>query len=79
VLADNDLVLDYASTRPLESGLATFGLKEIPEIVLREVNNRITYSYVKQWKETIILFENEVITEADYPIRKDWRFIDRQQ
>lgn len=37
------------------------------------------YFYFKQWKETTIPFENEKITEADYPIRENWRLINRQQ
>jgi putative sugar O-methyltransferase len=37
------------------------------------------YFYFKQWKETIIPFENEAITEADYPIPEYWRLIHRQQ
>lgn len=30
------------------------------------------YFYFKQWKESIIPFENVKITENDYPIRNDW-------
>ena len=37
------------------------------------------YFYFKQWKETIIPFENVAITEADYPVCDDWRLINRQQ
>lgn len=37
------------------------------------------YFYFKQWKETVIPFENEKITEADYPVRESWRLIYRQQ
>ena len=36
------------------------------------------YFYFKQWKETTIPFENETITEADYPVRDNWRLINRQ-
>ncbi len=38
-----------------------------------------SYFYFKQWKETTIPFENETVTEADYPVRDDWRLINRQQ
>ena len=37
------------------------------------------YFYFKQWKETTIPLENETVTEADYPVRDDWRLINRQQ
>ena len=37
------------------------------------------YFYFKQWKETVIPFENERITEADYPVRENWRLINRQE
>jgi hypothetical protein len=37
------------------------------------------YFYFKQWKETTIPFENERVTEADYPISENWRLINRQQ
>jgi len=37
------------------------------------------YFYFKQWKETTIPFENETVAEADYPVRDDWRLINRQE
>ncbi len=37
------------------------------------------YFYFKQWKETTIPYENERITEADYPVPADWRLIKRQE
>ncbi|MDX1403601.1 MAG: putative sugar O-methyltransferase [Woeseiaceae bacterium] len=37
------------------------------------------YFYFKQWKETVIPFENEKIVEADYPVRDSWRLVNRQQ
>ena len=37
------------------------------------------YFYFKQWKETTVPFENETVTEADYPVGKDWTLINRQQ
>ena len=37
------------------------------------------YFYFKQWKETTIPFENETITETDYPIPENWRLMIRQQ
>ncbi len=37
------------------------------------------YFYFKQWKETVIPFDNEKITEADYPVKDGWRLINRQQ
>jgi len=37
------------------------------------------YFYFKQWKETTIPFENETVAEADYPVRDNWRLINRQE
>ncbi|MFX1427881.1 MAG: putative sugar O-methyltransferase [Promethearchaeota archaeon] len=33
------------------------------------------YVYIKQWKVSVLKYEDLVITEKDYPIRKDWKQI----
>jgi hypothetical protein len=37
------------------------------------------YFYFKQWEDTTVTFENETISEADYPIVSDWTLLNRQQ
>ena len=37
------------------------------------------YFYFKQWQQTTVPFENETIRESDYPVRDNWRLINRQQ
>lgn len=42
-----------------------------------EVVERLTrrYFYTKQWKETTVPYENVIIRQCDYPVKKHWRQI----
>jgi len=67
-----DLFVNISSLHEMRMDQIRYYFDEIDRLTRK-------YFYFKQWKETIIPFENEAITEADYPIRKDWRLINRQQ
>lgn len=67
-----DLFLNISSLHEMRMDQIRYFFGEINRLTRR-------YFYFKQWKETTIPFENETITEADYPIQEDWRLINRQQ
>ena len=67
-----DLFINISSLHEMRMDQIRYYFDEIDRLARK-------YFYFKQWKETIIPFENEAITEADYPIRDDWRLINRQQ
>jgi putative sugar O-methyltransferase len=67
-----DLFVNISSLHEMRMDQIRYYFAEIDRLTRK-------YFYFKQWKETIIPFENEAITEADYPIREDWRLINRQQ
>ena len=67
-----DLFVNISSLHEMRMDQIRYYFGEIDRLTRR-------YFYFKQWKETIIPLENETITEADYPIREDWRLINRQQ
>ena len=67
-----DLFVNISSFHEMRMDQIKYYFSEIDRLTRR-------YFYFKQWKETTIPFENETITEADYPIRENWRLINRQQ
>ncbi len=67
-----DLFINISSFHEMRIDQIRYYFGEIDRLTRR-------YFYFKQWKETTIPFENETITEADYPIPKNWRLINRQQ
>jgi putative sugar O-methyltransferase len=67
-----DLFINISSLHEMRMDQIRYYFGEIDRLARR-------YFYFKQWKETIIPFENEAITEADYPIPEHWRLINRQQ
>ena len=67
-----DLFVNISSLHEMRMDQIQYYFGEIDRLTRR-------YFYFKQWKETTIPFENETITEADYPIRDNWRLINRQQ
>ena len=67
-----DLSVNISSLHEMRMDQIRYYFDEIDRLTRR-------YFYFKQWKETTIPLENERITEADYPVPKDWRLINRQQ
>ncbi len=67
-----DLFINISSLHEMRMDQIRYYFGEIERLTRR-------YFYFKQWKETTIPFENETVTEADYPIRDNWRLINRQQ
>ena len=67
-----DLFVNISSLHEMRMDQIRYYFGEIERLTRR-------YFYFKQWKDTTIPFENERITEADYPIRDNWRLINRQQ
>jgi putative sugar O-methyltransferase len=67
-----DLFVNISSLHEMRMDQIRYYFGEIDRLARR-------YFYFKQWKETIIPFENEAITEADYPVPEDWQLIYRQQ
>jgi hypothetical protein len=67
-----DLFVNISSLHEMRMDQIRYYFGEIDRLTSR-------YFYFKQWKETTIPFENETITEADYPVRDYWRLINRQQ
>ncbi len=67
-----DLFINISSLHEMRMDQIRYYFGEIDRLTRK-------YFYYKQWKETVIPFENEKITEADYPVRDNWRLINRQQ
>ena len=67
-----DLFINISSLHEMRMDQIRYYFSEIDRLTRR-------YFYFKQWKETTIPFENERVTEADYPIPEYWRLINRQQ
>jgi putative sugar O-methyltransferase len=67
-----DLFINISSLHEMRMDQIRYYFSEIDRLARK-------YFYFKQWKETIIPFENEKITEADYPVRENWHLIHRQQ
>ena len=67
-----DLFINISSLHEMRMDQIRYYFAEIDRLTRK-------YFYFKQWKETVIPFENEKITEADYPVRNDWRLIYRRQ
>ena len=67
-----DMFVNISSPHEMRMDQISYYFDEIDRLTRK-------YFYFKQWKETIIPFENEAITEADYPVREDWRLINRQE
>ncbi len=67
-----DLYINISSLHEMRMDQIRYYFDEIDRLARK-------YFYFKQWKKTIIPFENEAITEADYPIPEQWRLINRQQ
>ncbi len=67
-----DLFLNISSLHEMRIDQIRYYFGEIDRLTRR-------YFYYKQWKDTVIPFENVKITEADYPVRDNWRLIHRQQ
>lgn len=67
-----DLFVNISSFHEMRMDQIRYYFSEIDRLTRR-------YFYLKQWKETVIPFENEKITEDDYPVRDNWRLINRQQ
>lgn len=67
-----DLFLNISSLHEMRLDQIRYYFAEIERLARK-------YFYFKQWKETVIPFENEKITEADYPVRDDWRLVYRRQ
>ena len=67
-----DLFINISSLHEMRMDQIRYYFGEIERLARK-------YFYFKQWKETIIPFENVKITEADYPVRENWHLINRQQ
>lgn len=67
-----DLFLNISSLHEMHMTQIRYFFTEIERLTRK-------YFYFKQWKETTVPFENETITEADYPVGDDWTLINRQQ
>ena len=67
-----DLFLNISSLHEMRMDQIRYYFGEVDRLTSK-------YFYFKQWKETTIPYENETVTEADYPVRDDWRLINRQQ
>lgn len=67
-----DLFINISSLHEMRMDQIRYYFGEIERLTRR-------YFYFKQWKETTIPFENETIREADYPVKKEWRQVYRQQ
>ena len=67
-----DLFINISSLHEMRMDQIRYYFDEIDRLTRK-------YFYFKQWKETTIPFENQTILEADYPVRDDWRLINRQQ
>ena len=67
-----DLFVNISSFHEMRMDQIKYYFSEIDRLTRR------SFSF-NQWQETPIPFENETITEADYPIRENWRLINRQQ
>lgn len=66
-----DLFLNISSLHEMRMDQIHFYFNEIERLTRR-------YFYFKQWIETTVPFENETIRETDYPVRDNWRLINRQ-
>jgi len=67
-----DLFLNISSLHEMRMDQIRYYFEQIERLTRK-------YFYFKQWKETTIPFENETITEADYPVGSDWTLVNRQQ
>jgi len=67
-----DLFLNISSLHEMRMDQIRFYFNEIERLTRR-------YFYFKQWQETTVPFENETIRESDYPVRDNWRLVNRQQ
>lgn len=67
-----DLFLNISSLHEMRMDQIRYYFGEIDRLTRK-------YFYYKQWKDTVIPFENERITESDYPVRNHWRLIYRRQ
>ncbi len=67
-----DMFLNISSLHEMRMDQIRFYFNEIERLTQR-------YFYFKQWQETTVPFENETIRESDYPVRDNWRLVNRQQ
>lgn len=67
-----DMFLNISSLHEMRMDQIRFYFNEIERLTRR-------YFYFKQWQETTVPFENETIRESDYPVRDNWRLVNRQQ
>ena len=67
-----DLFVNISSLHEMRMDQVRYYFEQIERLTRK-------YFYFKQWKETTVPFENETITEADYPIGSDWTLLNRQQ
>ena len=66
------MFLNISSLHEMRMDQIRFYFNEIERLTRR-------YFYFKQWQETTVPFENETIRESDYPVRDNWRLVNRQQ
>ena len=67
-----DLFINISSLHEMRMDQIQFYFTEIERLTGR-------YFYFKQWQKTTVPFENETIRESNYPVRDNWRLINRQQ
>lgn len=67
-----DLFINISSLHEMHMDQIRYYFKQIDRLTRH-------YFYFKQWKSTTVPLEDEIITEADYPIPDDWTLINRQQ
>jgi len=67
-----DLFINISSLHEMRMDQIRYYFGEIERLTAK-------YFYFKQRKETTIPCENETSKEADYPVRKDWQLVFRQQ
>ena len=67
-----DLSINISSLHEMRMEQIQFYFNEIERLTKN-------YFYFKQWKQTTVPFENETISESDYPVGEDWTLIMRQE